>query len=166
MTLQNGREVLISVRGLAKSFGGYQIWDGLNLDVYRGEILAIVGGSGQGKSVLLRVITGLVKPDVGEVELFGRNAKTLTPQDRVDIESRWGILFQDGALFSSLTVLQNIQVPMLEHLELPQGNDGRPCLPQARHGRPAARGRAQIPVGAFGRHAQARGAGESARARP
>ena len=120
MTLQNGREVLISVRGLAKSFGGYQIWDGLNLDVYRGEILAIVGGSGQGKSVLLRVITGLVKPDTGEVELFGRNAKTLTAQDRVDIESRWGILFQDGALFSSLTVLQNIQVPMREHLELPQ----------------------------------------------
>ena len=120
VTLQNGREVLISVRGLAKSFGGYQIWDGLNLDVYRGEILAIVGGSGQGKSVLLRVITGLVKPDMGEVELFGRNAKSLTAQDRVDIESRWGILFQDGALFSSLTVLQNIQVPMLEHLELPQ----------------------------------------------
>ena len=120
MTLQNGREVLISVRGLAKSFGGYQIWDGLNLDVYRGEILAVVGGSGQGKSVLLRVITGLVKPDMGEVELFGRNAKMLTLQDRIDIESRWGILFQDGALFSSLTVLQNIQVPMREHLELPQ----------------------------------------------
>ena len=62
MTVDHGREVLIRVRGLAKSFGGYQIWDGLDLDVYRGEILAIVGGSGQGKSVLLRVITGLVKP--------------------------------------------------------------------------------------------------------
>jgi len=118
--VENGREVVIRVRGLAKSFGSHQIWDGLNLDVFRGEILAIVGGSGQGKSVLLRVITGLVKPDMGEVELFGYNAKTLTAQDRVDIESRWGILFQDGALFSSLTVLQNIQVPMLEHLELPQ----------------------------------------------
>ena len=120
MSLQNGREVLISVRGLAKSFGGYQIWDGLNLDVYRGEILAIVGGSGQGKSVLMRVITGLVKPDTGDVGLFGQNTKTLTPQDRLEIERRWGILFQDGALFSSLTVLQNIQVPMREHLELPQ----------------------------------------------
>ena len=85
MTLQNGREVLISVRGLAKSFGGYQIWDGLNLDVYRGEILAIVGGSGQGKSVLMRVITGLVQPDAGDVGLFGQNTKTLLPQDRLDI---------------------------------------------------------------------------------
>ena len=118
--VDNGREVVIRVRGLAKSFGSHQIWDGLNLDVYRGEILAIVGGSGQGKSVLMRVITGLVIPDAGEVGLFGQNTKTLSPQDRLDIERRWGILFQDGALFSSLTVLQNIQVPMREHLELPQ----------------------------------------------
>jgi phospholipid/cholesterol/gamma-HCH transport system ATP-binding protein len=118
--VENGREVVIRVRGLAKSFGSHQIWDGLNLDVYRGEILGIVGGSGQGKSVLMRVITGLVKPDAGDVGLFGQNTKTLSPQDRLDIERRWGILFQDGALFSSLTVLQNIQVPMREHLELPQ----------------------------------------------
>jgi phospholipid/cholesterol/gamma-HCH transport system ATP-binding protein len=118
--VENGREVVIRVRGLAKSFGSHQIWDGLNLDVFRGEILAIVGGSGQGKSVLMRVITGLVKPDAGDVGLFGQNTKTLSPQDRLDIERRWGILFQDGALFSSLTVLQNIQVPMREHLELPQ----------------------------------------------
>ncbi len=154
--MDNGREVLIRVKGLAKSFGGYQIWDGLNLDVYRGEILAIVGGSGQGKSVLLRVITGLVKPDAGEVELFGHNAKSLSAKDRIDIESRWGILFQDGALFSSLTVLQNIQVPMREHLELPAGDHGRSRLPQDRHGRAAARGGAQIPVRALRRHAQAR----------
>jgi len=118
--VENGREVVIRVRGLAKRFGSQQIWDGLNLDVYRGEILAIVGGSGQGKSVLMRVITGLIRPEAGDVSLFGHNAKTLLPQDRLDIEKRWGILFQDGALFSSLTVLQNIQVPMREHLELPQ----------------------------------------------
>ena len=68
----------------------------------------------------MRVITGLVKPDAGEVGLFGQSTKTLSPQDRLEIEKRWGILFQDGALFSSLTVLQNIQVPMREHLELPQ----------------------------------------------
>src|SRR5262245_56588060 len=68
----------------------------------------------------MRVITGLVKPDAGDVGLFGQNTRTLTPQGRLDIELRWGILFQDGALFSSLTVLQNIQVPMREHLELPQ----------------------------------------------
>ncbi len=120
MIVENGREILIRVRGLAKSFGSHRIWDGLDLDVYRGEILAIVGGSGQGKSVLMRVITGLLKPDSGEVRLFGQNVKTLSPQDRLDIERRWGILFQDGALFSSLTVLQNIQVPMREHLDLPQ----------------------------------------------
>lgn len=120
MIVENGREVIIRVRGLAKSFGSHQIWESLSLDVYRGEILAIVGGSGQGKSVLMRVITGLVAPDKGDVTLFGQNAKTLTAQARLDIERRWGILFQDGALFSSLTVLQNIQVPMREHLDLPQ----------------------------------------------
>ena len=93
MIVENGREVVIRVRGLAKSFGSHQIWDGLNLDVYRGEILAIVGGSGQGKSVLMRVITGLVRPDAGDVGLFGQNAKTLSPQDRLQIEKRWGIFF-------------------------------------------------------------------------
>lgn len=120
MIFENGREVVIRVRGLAKSFGSHRIWNSLDLDVFRGEILAIVGGSGQGKSVLMRVITGLVIPDAGQVALFGRSVKQITPQERVDIEKRWGILFQDGALFSSLTVLQNIQVPMREHLELPQ----------------------------------------------
>ncbi len=112
-------EPVIRVRGLAKSFGSHQIWDGLDLDVNRGEILAIVGGSGQGKSVLMRVITGLIKPDAGEVEVFGRNVKELTDEERIEMEVRWGMLFQEGALFSSLTVLQNIQVPMREHLELP-----------------------------------------------
>ncbi len=112
-------EPVIRVRGLAKSFGSHQIWDGLDLDVNRGEILAIVGGSGQGKSVLMRVITGLIKPDAGEVEVFGRNVKELSDEERIEMEVRWGMLFQEGALFSSLTVLQNIQVPMREHLELP-----------------------------------------------
>ena len=77
MTDHSGREVIISVLGLAKSFGTHQIWDSLSLDVYRGEILAIVGGSGQGKSVLMRVITGLLKPDKGDVGLFGQDTKTL-----------------------------------------------------------------------------------------
>ena len=74
MIVENEREVVIRVRGLAKSFGSHQIWDSLSLDVYRGEILAIVGGSGQGKSVLMRVITGLVTPDTGDVALFGQDA--------------------------------------------------------------------------------------------
>ncbi len=113
-------ETVISVRGLAKRFGSKQIWTDLNLDVYRGEILAVVGGSGQGKSVLLRVITGLVRPDAGSVRIFGREIGELSAEETVAMESRWGVLFQDGALFSSLTVLQNIQVPMREHLNLPQ----------------------------------------------
>jgi phospholipid/cholesterol/gamma-HCH transport system ATP-binding protein len=112
-------EPIIRVRGLTKSFGSHQIWNGLDLDVMRGEIIAIVGGSGMGKSVLMRVITGLIKADAGEVEVFGRNVKELTDEERIEMEVRWGMLFQEGALFSSLTVLQNIQVPMREHLELP-----------------------------------------------
>jgi phospholipid/cholesterol/gamma-HCH transport system ATP-binding protein len=112
-------EPIIRVRGLTKSFGSHQIWNGLDLDVMRGEIIAIVGGSGMGKSVLMRVITGLIKADAGEVEVFGRNVKELSDEERIEMEVRWGMLFQEGALFSSLTVLQNIQVPMREHLELP-----------------------------------------------
>jgi len=111
---------IISVKGLAKKFGSQQIWDDLNLDVYRGEVIGVVGGSGQGKSVLLRVITGLVMPDKGTISVFGRDVRELSREEKVDMESRWGVLFQDGALFSSLTVLQNIQVPMREHLDLPQ----------------------------------------------
>lgn len=111
---------IISVKGLAKTFGTQQIWNGLDLDVYRGEVIGVVGGSGQGKSVLLRVITGLVTPDAGTISVFGRDVSKLTREEKIDMESRWGVLFQDGALFSSLTVLQNIQVPMREHLELPQ----------------------------------------------
>ncbi len=111
---------IISVKGLAKSFGEQQIWDDLNLDVYRGEVMGVVGGSGQGKSVLLRVITGLVMPDKGTISVFGRDVRELNREEKIDMESRWGVLFQDGALFSALTVLQNIQVPMREHLDLPQ----------------------------------------------
>ena len=113
-------ETIISVRGLAKSFGTQQIWECLDLDVYRGEVLGVVGGSGQGKSVLLRVITGLVQPDAGTIRIFDRDVRELDREEKVDMEARWGVLFQDGALFSSLTVLQNIQVPMREHLDLPQ----------------------------------------------
>ena len=110
---------MIRVRGLAKSFGSHQIWDGLNLDVYRGEVLAVVGGrAGQVGADAHHHRAGEARRR--RCRLFGQNTKTLTPQDRLEIEKRWGVLFQDGALFSSLTVLQNIQVPMREHLELPQ----------------------------------------------
>ncbi len=123
--MQNGQESpikehVIRVKALSKRFGTQIIFDALDLDVYRGEILGIVGASGQGKSVLLRCITGLVKPETGTIEIFGHDESTLNQRERVDIESRWGVLFQDGALFSSLTVLQNIEVPMREHLDMPQ----------------------------------------------
>ncbi len=114
------RDVLISVRGLCKSLGGQLIFDGLDLDVYRGEILGVIGGSGTGKSVLLRCITGLLQPDAGRIALFGADTSTLAPREKLAIGGRWGILFQDGALFSSLTVLENIQVPMREQLKLPR----------------------------------------------
>lgn len=119
----NGRhisEAIIRIRGLAKRFRAQTIFDDLDLDVMRGEVLGVAGASGTGKSVLLRCITGLVPADRGSVEIFGRDMARLTWRDRLAIESRWGVLFQDGALFSSLTVLQNIQVPMREQLKLPK----------------------------------------------
>jgi phospholipid/cholesterol/gamma-HCH transport system ATP-binding protein len=111
---------IIRVRGLTKSFGRQPVFENLDLDVHYGEILGIAGGSGTGKSVLLRTILGLLPYEAGTVEIFGLNFKTLSSQERIGIERQWGVLFQDGALFSSLNVLQNVQVPMREHLDLPQ----------------------------------------------
>ena len=113
-------ECILEACNLSKSFGRQTVFDGLNLKVRRGEILGIVGGSGQGKSVLLRCATGLVKPDKGKIKIFGRDTATLTHSERLDMDSRWGVLFQDGALFSALTVRQNIKVPMREHLDMPE----------------------------------------------
>jgi phospholipid/cholesterol/gamma-HCH transport system ATP-binding protein len=114
------RDVLISVRGLRNQFGAQVVHDKLDLDVYRGEVLGIVGGSGTGKSVLLRSIVGLITPRAGTIKVFDETLSDLPLPERREIERRWGVLFQDGALFSSLTVAQNIQVPMREHLKLSQ----------------------------------------------
>jgi len=114
------REVVIRVRGLRKRLGSQQIFDGLDLDVYRGEVLGIVGGSGTGKSVLMRCITGLLKPDAGEISIFELNATGRKARLRLARTNCWGVLFQDGALFSSLTVRENIEVPMREQLHLPR----------------------------------------------
>jgi phospholipid/cholesterol/gamma-HCH transport system ATP-binding protein len=116
----NGGDIVIGVRSLSKRFGGQTIFDDLDLDVYRGEVLGIAGASGTGKSVLLRCITGLLPPDRGNIAVFGQEMARLDWRSRLAIERRWGVLFQDGALFSSLTVLQNIQVPMREQLKLPK----------------------------------------------
>jgi phospholipid/cholesterol/gamma-HCH transport system ATP-binding protein len=112
------REAVIRVRDLDVGFGEKRILKGLNLEVYRGEILGFVGPSGQGKSVLTRTILGLVPKRGGSIEVFGENLDELPPASRKAIERRWGVLFQQGALFSSLTVKQNVQVPMREYLNL------------------------------------------------
>lgn len=114
------QEAVISVRGVRNQFGAQVIHDRLDLDIFRGEVLGIVGGSGTGKSVLLRSILGLNKPAQGVIKLFGQMRGDMTPAQAHAVERRWGVLFQDGALFSSLTVAQNIQVALKEHLTLPQ----------------------------------------------
>jgi len=112
------RDTLVEVRGLRSQFGEQVVHDNLDLEVYRGEILGVVGGSGTGKSVLLRTILGLRRPDAGSVRLFGENLHDLSEGKRVAIESRCGVLFQNGALFSSLTVSENVRVPLIEHTKL------------------------------------------------
>lgn len=109
---------IIRVRGLHNQFSGQVVHDNLDLDVARGEVLGVVGGSGTGKSVLLRTIVGLNRPTDGTIAVFGRDLAGLSADERRHIEERWGVLFQDGALFSSLTVAQNIQVPLKEHTDL------------------------------------------------
>ncbi len=109
------REAVICVRNLTNQFGPQVVHQNLNLDVWRGEVLGIVGGSGTGKSVLLRTIVGLNKPASGSIEVLGVDVLNGPEQERRRIEKRWGVAFQDGALFSSLTVLQNVMAPLREH---------------------------------------------------
>lgn len=114
-------ECLIRVRDLVTRFGSTPpIHEGLNLDVHRGEVLGLVGGSGSGKSVLMREIVGLHRPTGGSIEMFGTDIWRASDSDRRTLRTRFGVLFQDGALFSSLTVAENVQVPMREHLDLPR----------------------------------------------
>ncbi len=110
--------IIISIRDLHMRFGSHVIYDGLDLDVMRGEILGIVGGSGQGKSVMMRCITGLLTPNKGSISVFGQKLEGLSKRQRQALDAHWGILFQDGALFSALTVVQNIKLPMKIHLDL------------------------------------------------
>ncbi|TBW38646.1 ABC transporter ATP-binding protein [Siculibacillus lacustris] len=114
-------EPILRVRDITVGFGDKLILEGLDLDVKRGEILGFVGGSGTGKSVLMRTILGLNPRRGGTVEVFGHDLDAIDAATRTGIERSWGVLFQHGALFSSLTVLQNIQVPMREHMKLSQG---------------------------------------------
>ncbi len=113
-------EIVLSASGITVAFGDNVILDGLSLDIRRGEILGFVGASGGGKSVLLRTILGLVRKRSGTIRLFGIDVEKASDAERLALDMRLGVLFQQGALFSSLTLKENVQVPMREYLDLPK----------------------------------------------
>ena len=132
--------VVIQVRDLVVGFGEQIVLDHVSLDVRRGEILGLVGGSGSGKSVFLRTVIGLLPKRQGTIEVFGLDMDRLGDSERRAVERRWGVLFQQGALFSSLTVRQNVQFP--------DARTPRPLAAASRRGRPrqARHGRAAAPL--------------------
>ncbi|WP_298432462.1 ABC transporter ATP-binding protein [uncultured Jannaschia sp.] len=110
---------IIRVRGLTTRFGDHVVHEGLDLDVRPGEILGVVGGSGTGKSVLLRQIIGLLTPAEGQIEVLGQSVTDTDPDTVRALRRRWGVMFQGGALFSALSVRENVEAPMREQLDLP-----------------------------------------------
>mgnify|MGYP005832357755 CR=1 FL=1 len=112
------REVVIRVRGLHVGFGGRPVLNGVDLDVYRGETLVVLGGSGSGKSTLLRAMIGAEEPDAGEVEVLGRRIYEVPEGELAAVKKRFGVLFQSGALYNSMTVGENIALPLREHTDL------------------------------------------------
>lgn len=114
------RQVVLSVRDVTVGFGSNIVLDNLNLDIYRGEILGFVGASGTGKSVLMRTVLRLLPRRSGRIEILGTDYDEADEMQRMELDTRLGVLFQHGALFSSLTVKENIQLPMREYLDLPQ----------------------------------------------
>ncbi|MGI2032142.1 ABC transporter ATP-binding protein [Rhizobium panacihumi] len=117
---QSDRDVILEVRDLTVGFGSKIVLDNLNLDIYRGEILGFVGASGTGKSVLMRTVLRLLPHRSGTIKILGVDYDTADDQKRISLDTRLGVLFQHGALFSALTVKENIQLPMREYLQLPQ----------------------------------------------
>ncbi|MEQ1661793.1 MAG: ABC transporter ATP-binding protein [Thiobacillus sp.] len=113
------REPVIEVSSVATQLGGHVIHRDLNLSVGRGEVVALIGGSGTGKSVLLREIIGLLKPQAGTIRLFGQSVGDGSPAQMNALRRRFGVLFQDGALFTSLSVEDNVATPLFEHTGLP-----------------------------------------------
>ena len=116
----NREQAVIQVRGLVNRFGSQVVHEGLDLDLYRGEVLGVVGGSGTGKSVLLRSIVGLRRPNAGSIRVLGEQLERQSPEARSRLERRLGVLYQRGALFTSLTVLENTALPLIEHAGLPR----------------------------------------------
>ena len=156
---------VIEVRDLVVDLKSHRILNGVTLDVFRGEILGFVGASGAGKSVLTRTILGLLPKQGGRIDVLGVNLDQAGELQRQEIERRWGILFQQGALFSSLTVGENVEFPIREYLNCRRPADDRNRHHQARNGRPEAGRIPQIPFGTIGRHDQARCARARAGAR-
>ncbi|PDV89086.1 ABC transporter ATP-binding protein [Rhizobium sp. H4] len=115
-----GRDVVLSARDVTVAFGSKVVLDNLNLNIYRGEILGFVGASGTGKSVLMRTVLRLLPRRSGTIKILGQDFDELDEPQRNALDMRLGVLFQQGALFSSLTVKENIQVPMREYLDLPR----------------------------------------------
>ena len=109
---------VLEVQGLVNRFGSQVVHDGLNMEVREDEVFGIVGGSGTGKSVLLRSVLGLQRPQAGTIRIEGRDITQMSPAQLNTVKARYGVTFQQGALFSALTVMQNVQLPMLEHLQL------------------------------------------------
>jgi phospholipid/cholesterol/gamma-HCH transport system ATP-binding protein len=116
--LDTNFDPVIRVHGLKNRFGTQVVHDGLDMEVQQNEIFGVVGGSGTGKSVLLRSILGLRQPDAGVVELYGRDVQSLAASDRSSLVQSYGVTFQNGALISSLTIAQNVQLPLREHYSL------------------------------------------------
>jgi len=117
---KNGREVILSARGITVAFGSHVVLDKLDLDIYKGEILGFVGASGAGKSVLMRTILRLIPKQSGEIRILGQDYGRVNEDERFKLDMKLGVLFQHGALFSALTVKENIQFPMREYLDLPK----------------------------------------------
>jgi phospholipid/cholesterol/gamma-HCH transport system ATP-binding protein len=109
---------ILEVRGIVTRFGAQIVHDGVDMQVYEGEVFGIIGGSGSGKSVLLRTILGLRRPDAGTVFFFGTDLRQMSPAAVRALKTSYGVTFQEGALFSALTLRQNVQLPMIEHLRL------------------------------------------------
>jgi phospholipid/cholesterol/gamma-HCH transport system ATP-binding protein len=151
---------ILEVQGIVNRFGRQVVHDGLDMSVHEGEIFGVVGGSGSGKSVLLRTILGLRRPNAGSVSIEGRDITELSEPQLRATKAHYGVTFQQGALFSSLTVLENIQLPMLEHLRLPRAAlDGIAMIKLRMAGLPAdaaAKYPAQLSGGMIKRAALAR----------
>jgi phospholipid/cholesterol/gamma-HCH transport system ATP-binding protein len=109
---------LLEVRGVVNRFGKQLVHNGIDMQVFEGEVFGIIGGSGAGKSVLLRTILGLRRPDAGSVLFSGREVGSMSPAELHALKASYGVTFQEGALFSALNVLENVQLPMLEHLQV------------------------------------------------